>query len=56
MEFRGIFVMSPGQMENAVRENLGLIFDDMDRTLVPQKHLPAVMRGRYLAFVGALER
>ena len=56
MEFRGIFVMSPGQMENAVWENLGLIFDDMDRTLVPQKHLPAVMRGRHLASAGAQER
>ena len=43
-------------MENAVGEDLGLIFDDMDRTLVPQNHLPAVMRGRYLAFVGAPER
>ena len=45
MEFRGIFVMTPGQMENAVRENLDLIFDNMDRTVVPQKHLPTVMRG-----------
>ena len=52
MESRGILAMPPVQMENAVRENLDLIFDDMDRTLVPQKHLPAVVRGRHLASVG----
>ena len=41
--------MTPGEMENAVGENLGLIFDDVDHTHVALKHLPTIMGGRDLA-------
>ena len=51
-------MLSIGEMENAVRENLILVFDDMDQTHVvqPSLDLPAVMAGRDMASVRDLDR
>ena len=48
-------MLSPGEMENAVGENLSLIFDDMDHTHVALHHLPTVVGGRDLALAWAPE-
>ena len=50
-----MLALSPSEMENAVWENLSLIFDDMDHTHVALQHLPTVMSGRDLALAGAPE-
>ena len=44
--------MSIGEMENAVGENLSLVFDDMDHTHIVLHHLPAVVVIRDMAPVG----
>ena len=48
-------MLSPGEMENAVGENLSLIFDNMDHTHVALHHLSTVMGSRDVALAGAPE-
>ena len=48
-------MLSPGEMENAVWEDLSLIFDNMDYAHVALHHLPTVMGSRDAALAGAPE-
>jgi D-arabinose 1-dehydrogenase-like Zn-dependent alcohol dehydrogenase len=52
---KSVFTLSPGEVENAVGENLSLIFDNMDHTHVALQHLPTVMSGGELALAGTPE-